>query len=138
MLQGVRVVEIGSFITAPLAGMLLGDLGAEVIKVERPEGDPFRGSRGGIYSPNFVAINRNKRSIALDFGSESDKAVLLRCIDRAMCCSTISGRERWPRQGSIRSGFQRATVGSSTVPSPASDRAVRTVRDRHSMPWGRH
>jgi formyl-CoA transferase len=81
MLKGVRVVEIGSFITAPLAGMMLGDLGADVIKVERPEGDPFRGSRGGMYSPNFVAINRNKRSVALDFASESDKATLLSLID---------------------------------------------------------
>lgn len=87
MLSGVRVVEIGSFITAPLAGMMLGDLGADVIKVERPEGDPFRRSRGGLYSPNFVAINRNKRSVVLDLGTEPDRDVLFALIDQ-------SGRER--------------------------------------------
>ncbi|MGD0023270.1 MAG: CoA transferase [Xanthobacteraceae bacterium] len=83
MLKGVRVVEIGAFITAPLAGMILGDLGADVIKVERPEGDPFRRARGGQYSPNFVAINRNKRSIVVDLGSERDRATLLALIDKS-------------------------------------------------------
>ncbi len=83
MLKGVRVIEIGAFITAPLAGMMLGDLGADVIKVERPEGDPFRRARGGQYSSNFVAINRNKRSIVLDLGSERDRATLLALIDKS-------------------------------------------------------
>jgi crotonobetainyl-CoA:carnitine CoA-transferase CaiB-like acyl-CoA transferase len=83
MLKGVRVVEIGSFITAPLAGMMLGDLGADVIKVERPEGDPFRGARGGQYSPHFTAINRNKRSVVLDLGSEPDRVTLLKLIEKS-------------------------------------------------------
>ncbi len=46
MLEGLRVIDLGSFITAPLAAMMLGDLGADVIKIERPEGDPFRRSDG--------------------------------------------------------------------------------------------
>ena len=83
MLKGVRVVEIGSFITAPLAAMMLGDLGADVIKVERPEGDPFRGSRGGQYGPHFVAINRNKRSVVLNLGSEADRVTLLKLLDKS-------------------------------------------------------
>ena len=67
VLKGVRVVELGTMITAPLAGMMLADLGAEVIKVEHPQGgDPFRSFRGGLYSPHFVAYNRGKRSIKLD------------------------------------------------------------------------
>src|SRR6202048_5342734 len=54
-------------ITAPLAGMMLADLGAEVIKIEHPQGgDPFRSFRGGQYSPHFVAYNRGKRSMQLD------------------------------------------------------------------------
>src|SRR5690625_8047732 len=66
-LKGIRVVEQGTFITGPAAGMFLADLGADVIKVERPEtGDPFRAFKGGLYSPHFQAYNRNKRSIALD------------------------------------------------------------------------
>jgi formyl-CoA transferase len=64
-------------ITAPLAGMMLADLGADVIKVERPDGgDPFRSFRGGLYSPHFIAFNRNKRSVALDLQSEAGKAAL--------------------------------------------------------------
>jgi formyl-CoA transferase len=66
-LSGIRVVELGTMITAPLAGMMLADLGADVIKLEHPQGgDPFRNFRGGSYSPNFIAYNRNKRSLKLD------------------------------------------------------------------------
>ena len=68
LLQGVRVLEVGGFITAPLTAMILAEYGADVIKVERPDGgDPFRSFRSGSYSPHFQAHNRNKRSIALDY-----------------------------------------------------------------------
>jgi crotonobetainyl-CoA:carnitine CoA-transferase CaiB-like acyl-CoA transferase len=63
----VRVVELASFIAGPYAGQLLADLGADVIKIELPDGgDPFRSFAGGEYGPHFVAYNRSKRSIALD------------------------------------------------------------------------
>src|ERR1700678_1137447 len=81
MLEGVRVVELGTVITAPLTGMMLGDLGADVVKVERPEGDPFRRSHGNAYGPTFVAYNRNKRSIVLDLTTERDRQVLLELVD---------------------------------------------------------
>lgn len=83
MLDGIRVIELGTVITAPLTGMMLGDLGADVVKVERPEGDPFRSSQGGSYSPTFVAYNRNKRSVVLDLTIESDHKALLALIDNA-------------------------------------------------------
>jgi crotonobetainyl-CoA:carnitine CoA-transferase CaiB-like acyl-CoA transferase len=83
MLHGVRVVEMGTVITAPLAAMMLGDMGAEVIKIERPEGDPFRRARGGTYSPNFVAFNRNKRSVALDLTQERDRAAMQALVARS-------------------------------------------------------
>jgi len=83
VLKGVRVVELSTVITAPLAGLMLADLGAEVIKVEPPRGDPFRNFRGGHYSPNFVAYNRGKRSIQLDLRSEDGRSVLLELIARA-------------------------------------------------------
>ena len=68
-------------ITAPLAGMMLADMGADVIKVENPNGgDPYRSFRGGQYSPHFCAYNRNKRSVVLDLrstqGSEAMKSLL--------------------------------------------------------------
>jgi crotonobetainyl-CoA:carnitine CoA-transferase CaiB-like acyl-CoA transferase len=71
-LAGIRVVEQGTFITGPCAGMMLADLGADVIKVESPEGDPYRAYQGGQYSPHFQAYNRNKRSVALDMKQPAD------------------------------------------------------------------
>jgi crotonobetainyl-CoA:carnitine CoA-transferase CaiB-like acyl-CoA transferase len=74
VLQGVRVVEHGTFITGPAASMLLADLGAEVIKVELPgTGDPFRAFKGGLYSPHFQTYNRNKRSVTLNTKLETDR-----------------------------------------------------------------
>ena len=85
VLAGCRVVEHGIFITGPYTGMLLADLGAEVIKVERPDGgDPFRNFEGGLYGPQFQAYNRNKKSIALDLKQDNDRAVfrdLIRTAD---------------------------------------------------------
>jgi crotonobetainyl-CoA:carnitine CoA-transferase CaiB-like acyl-CoA transferase len=83
VLAGVRVVELSTVITAPLTGLMLADLGAEVIKVEPPTGDPFRNFHGENYSPNFVAYNRGKRSIALDLRTDAGRAVLLKLIARA-------------------------------------------------------
>ena len=70
-LAGVRVLELGQYIAGPFAGLQLADLGADVVKIERPGvGDPFRAfiSAGNIagYAPNFVGFNRNKRSLTLD------------------------------------------------------------------------
>jgi crotonobetainyl-CoA:carnitine CoA-transferase CaiB-like acyl-CoA transferase len=83
-LQGVKVVEQGTFITGPAAGMLLGDLGADVIKVEVPvTGDPFRAFQGGLYSPHYQTYNRNKRSITLDTKDAADRDVLDALIEDA-------------------------------------------------------
>ena len=77
VLSGIKVLEQGTFITGPAAGMFLADLGAEVIKVEQPgSGDPFRAFRGGLYSPHFQTYNRNKRSITLNPKLPDDAAVL--------------------------------------------------------------
>jgi crotonobetainyl-CoA:carnitine CoA-transferase CaiB-like acyl-CoA transferase len=66
-LKGVRVLEVGSYITCPLACSMLSDLGAEVIKVERPgTGDPFRAQSADFYSVSFKAMNWSKRSLTLD------------------------------------------------------------------------
>lgn len=67
-LEDVRVIEFCEIAAGPFCGMLLADMGADVIKVERPEGDAMRQwppiSDG--YSENFAAVNRNKRAVALD------------------------------------------------------------------------
>lgn len=76
VLSGIKVLEQGTFITGPAAGMFLADLGAEVIKIEQPgTGDPFRAFRGGLYSPHFQTYNRNKRSITLNTKLPEDAAV---------------------------------------------------------------
>ncbi|MGH3388495.1 MAG: CaiB/BaiF CoA transferase family protein, partial [Actinomadura sp.] len=76
-LHGIRVIEQGAFITGPYASMLLADMGAEVIKVERPgTGDAFRSYDGTQYAPTFLAFNRNKRSITIDNRAEADRETL--------------------------------------------------------------
>ncbi|NTI78533.1 CaiB/BaiF CoA transferase family protein [Rhizobium rhizogenes] len=83
-LSGLRVIEHGAFITGPFAAMLLADLGAEVIKIEKPEtGDPFRGFNQGLYSPQFQAYNRNKKSIALDLTDPEQNALLQELLKTA-------------------------------------------------------
>jgi len=67
-LAGIRVIELANFIAGPLAGTLLADMGADVVKVEPPQGDMGRATppiRNGE-SVSFVALNRNKRSLVLD------------------------------------------------------------------------
>src|SRR6188768_1217263 len=75
VLKGVRIVEQGTCITRPCCGMMLADLGADVVKVESPDGDPYRAYQGGNYSPHFQAYNRNKRSLALDMKQPGDRGV---------------------------------------------------------------
>jgi crotonobetainyl-CoA:carnitine CoA-transferase CaiB-like acyl-CoA transferase len=78
VLEGIKVVELGTFITGPYAGMLLADLGADVVKIEQPGGgDPFRGYQGGtLYSHNFHTYNARKRSVALNLKSPEAREVL--------------------------------------------------------------
>ena len=83
-LDGIRVLEVANYLTGPYAAMLLGDLGADVIKVEPPDGgDPFRGWEKDGYSSNFRSVNRNKRSITLDLKSDRGRDILLKLADRA-------------------------------------------------------
>ena len=80
VLRGVRIVEQGTFITGPCAGMMLADLGADVIKIESPGGDPYRAYQGGLYSPHFQAYNRNKRSVVCDLKQPADRELFERLI----------------------------------------------------------
>jgi crotonobetainyl-CoA:carnitine CoA-transferase CaiB-like acyl-CoA transferase len=90
-LNGVKVVEITMFQQGPVAGMRLGDLGAEVIKIEAKTGDPGRGfmkiigAMAGLKGRNyyFEHTNRNKRSIVLDLKSKKGMEIFLKLIDTA-------------------------------------------------------
>ena len=80
MLEGVTVLDLGTMITGPLAAMLLSDMGADVIKVEPPDGDPFRSFSADGYSPQFVAYNRGKRSAVLDLRTADGQGGLRRLL----------------------------------------------------------
>jgi len=85
-LSGLRVVDLTRILAGPFCSMLLGDMGAEVIKIEPPgEGDPIR-RQGTIVdglSWYFAQFNRNKKSITLDLYAEEGKAILARLLERA-------------------------------------------------------
>lgn len=87
LLAGVTVLELGQLIAGPFAGQLLGDLGADVVKIELPErGDPMR--QWGQLTPQgeslwWSVIGRNKRSVALDVRTEAGRAAVLRLVARA-------------------------------------------------------
>ena len=83
-LANVRVLELGQIAAGPFTASLLADLGADVVKIERPDGGdgmrqwpPFSKTEdGGVFSENFASVNRNKRSVALDLKSPDDIALL--------------------------------------------------------------
>ncbi len=78
-LEGIKVMELASYVSGPFASVLLADLGAEVIKVEAPEkGDPFRGWGKNLYASNFRSLNRNKKSITLDIRRDEGKELFLK------------------------------------------------------------
>jgi crotonobetainyl-CoA:carnitine CoA-transferase CaiB-like acyl-CoA transferase len=85
-LEGIRVVEVGNFMAAPFCAMQLADLGADVVKVENPDGGDLTRLSGpfldGESSP-FVRLNRNKRSLALDLKSPRGKDVFRRLASKA-------------------------------------------------------
>ena len=85
-LAGVRVVDLSQIAAGPYSTSLLGDMGADVIKVEPPEGDSFRGlddAFGTGQSGYFFGVNRSKRSIALDLKTADGYAVLARLVSTA-------------------------------------------------------
>ena len=90
-LEGIKVVELARVLAGPWVGQVLSDLGAEVIKIESPEGDetrkwgpPFvQGESGDLDSAYFQSCNRGKRSIVLDFKDEEDLNVAKKLIKKS-------------------------------------------------------
>src|SRR3990172_12233928 len=88
-LEGVGGVEMGLWVAGPAAAAMLGDWGADVIKIEPPTGDPFRGLFASLMgvpaalNPPFELDNRGKRSVALDLEREEARRIALQLIERA-------------------------------------------------------
>ena len=84
-LEGLRVLELGQVMAGPFCALQLCDMGADVIKVEPPEGDPTRqmGTRAGTDSTGFAALNRGKRSVVLDLKTSTGRAALMKLAARA-------------------------------------------------------
>ena len=86
-MEGVRVVELGMWVAGPAASAVLGDWGADVVKIEPPEGDPFRGLISSFgadgSSPPFELDNRNKRSVALNLSHAEGRRIAAQLLDGA-------------------------------------------------------
>ncbi|MEM7498330.1 MAG: CoA transferase [Pseudomonadota bacterium] len=85
-LAGLKVVELAHIMAGPVCGLMLADMGADVVKVERPEGDDSRRMvppMVGGESAAFLMMNRNKRGVALDLKQEAGKTALMRLLETA-------------------------------------------------------
>jgi crotonobetainyl-CoA:carnitine CoA-transferase CaiB-like acyl-CoA transferase len=130
-LQGVRVVDLTRILSGPFCTLLLADMGAEVIKVEPPGGDPLRG-QGVIVeglSWYFAAFNRNKRSVLLNLRHASGRAALRRLIATA---DVVVENFRpgvmadlgldWSQLSSLRPGIIHTSVTGFGAHGPYADR----------------
>jgi crotonobetainyl-CoA:carnitine CoA-transferase CaiB-like acyl-CoA transferase len=120
-LDGIRVIDVSRVLAGPFATMLLGDLGADVIKVEPPDGDetrawgpPWWGDPADRRSAYFASVNRNKRSVVLDLRTDDGRASL----DRLLASADLLVHNYRPATGSrlgletnaLRAGHPRLVV----------------------------
>ena len=107
-LAGIRVIDLSMYTLGPVSTQILGDMGADVIKIERPEGDVNRyigPSRHAGMSANFMHINRNKRSVVLDLKQPKARQALMKMIATAdvfVHCMR--------KQAAVRMGIDYATI----------------------------
>ena len=113
-LEGIRVIDCSTVLAGPYCTMLLGDLGADVVKIEPPEGDATRGwgppwvgdeNAGTRTATYYLAINRNKRSLRLDLRQEAGREVLRRLLRGGDVVV-----ENFRVGGFARLGFDEATL----------------------------
>lgn len=101
-LRGIRVIDLGHWAAGPIAGMVLGDLGAEVIKVEPPNGDPARAmgvNFPGGWSTFFLAVNRNKHFVSIDYRTDAGRELLKNLIAQSDVLIENSRPGTWQRYG---------------------------------------
>lgn len=140
-LTGVRVIDASRVLAGPYLAMLLGDLGADVIKIEKPEGDqtrawgpPFVGDGERRVSAYFVSANRNKRSVVLDLKRSEARSAFERLVAGADILVENFLPAEWRRLGFRRTNFSRlfprlvqCTVTSYGTAGPEADRPAYDV-----------
>jgi crotonobetainyl-CoA:carnitine CoA-transferase CaiB-like acyl-CoA transferase len=130
-LQGITVVDCTRVLAGPLCTMLLGDLGADVIKIEQPgRGDETRGWGPpfvGGESPYFWTVNRNKRSLTLDLGHAAGRAIFERLLNRSQVLVEnfkVGTLQRWGYDSATLSRINPALVHTAiTAYGPDGPRA---------------
>jgi crotonobetainyl-CoA:carnitine CoA-transferase CaiB-like acyl-CoA transferase len=146
LLTGLRVIDAASFIAGPVATTILADLGAEVIKIEPPDGDPYRHRTGGpgvpesAYNYRWIVDNRTKRGLALDLRQAAGRDVLHRLVRRADVFVTntpLDSRQRlcirWEDLAPLN---PRLIYASVTAYGERGDEAARTGFDATAL-WAR-
>jgi crotonobetainyl-CoA:carnitine CoA-transferase CaiB-like acyl-CoA transferase len=141
-LTGVRVVDASRVLAGPYLAMLLGDLGADVVKIEKPAGGdqtrawgpPWVGDEGARTSAYFVSANRNKRSVALDLKRPEARAAFERLVAGADILVENFLPSEWRKLGFRRTRFNRlhprlvqCTVTSYGTAGPEADRPAYDV-----------
>ena len=139
-LDGIRVLDVTQVMAGPFCAMQLCDMGADVIKVEPPQGDSTRRMAGasGTDSPSYNAVNRGKRGIVLDLKNPAAQEACRRlALQRRHPHRELPpGRDARLRPR-LRAPVGRRIPGSSTRRSPATDRPDPTRRRAASTWWRR-
>ena len=146
LLTGLRVIDAASFIAGPVATTILADLGAEVIKIEPPDGDSYRHRTGGPgvpespYNYRWIVDNRTKRGLALDLRQPAGRDVLHRLVLRADVFVTntpLDSRQRLSiRWEDLAPLNPRLIYASVTAYGERGDEAPRTGFDATAL-WAR-
>ena len=132
-LAGIRVIELANFIAGPLAGTLLADMGADVIKVEPPQGDMARATPPirNDESVSFVALNRNKRSLVLDLKRPEAIEILLALARRS---DVFLEAYRPGALDKLGLGAAQETAVRELIDATSSFEAVNTRLDGQKLP----
>ncbi len=113
-LNGIRVLDIASMLAAPYGATMLGDMGAEVIKIEPPYGDESRaiGPKIADDSGMFVGINRNKRSMVIDLTKPAGKAIYFRLVRTA---DVVIDNLRPQAKAKLGVGYEETRAHNATI-----------------------
>jgi crotonobetainyl-CoA:carnitine CoA-transferase CaiB-like acyl-CoA transferase len=146
LLEGLRVLDVASFIAGPVATTVMADFGADVIKIEPPGGEPYRHRTGGPgvpespYNYRYIVDNRTKRGLALDLSRAEGREVLHRLVRRADVFVTnvpLDSRARLQiRWDDLAPLNARLIYASVTAYGERGDEAARTGFDATAL-WAR-